>query len=134
MPAAPAARQPPVFPGEMRRTSQVEEIEAAAIGQTRIGGAIGMGIGDYLLKNRAEEDERWCGPSCGGDLAQGVAGDADHRRGQTRGGVKPADVRGRERAFGGGEVDAVGVGCDGDVGAGIDEQLRGRRVAVQGCD
>ena len=56
------------------------------------------------------------------DFGKRVAGDGDDWRWQPGGGVEFPDLRGRELAGGGGEVDSVSGGGDGNIGAGVDEE------------
>ena len=100
---------------------ELQQVEADAFGDQRVGVA---GDASDFLEDGAEEDDGGGGFAGGGDLVEGVAGDADDWLRQSGGGVEAADLRGGEFAGGGGEVDAVGSGGDGDVGAGVDEELR----------
>jgi hypothetical protein len=61
-----------------------------------------------------------------------VAGDADDGLWQAGCGVKLADLGGRELAGGCGQMDAGGCDGDGDVGAGVDEELRRLGACAEG--
>ena len=113
---------------------EVEQVQAAALGDESFGGLPRSRVKPDFFKHRAEENQRWRGRACVGDFVQRVAGDADHRFGPSGRSVKPADIRRCERAFGGGEVDAIGPRSDSHVGAGVDQHLRRGRVRAQGIE
>lgn len=100
----------------------------AAGGGQELDASAGGGIcGDCFLEDRAEEDKvgpRLFGWGCRmGDFLKRMAREADGGGRQADVGVELADLRGSEGAGAGGEVDAVGVGGDGDVGTGVDEEF-----------
>lgn len=95
--------------------------EGAGLGQ---GGEAG-GWGVSLAEDGAEEDEAGRVEVGGEDLAARVAGAADDRVRQAVGAVEMPDLRGSEAAGVGGEMDAVGAGGEGYIGAGVDEEAGG---------
>jgi hypothetical protein len=91
-----------------------------------------------LPEDGGEEDAVYAIVAGAGDLGQGVAGDGDDGRRQPSGGVEVADLRGSQFTRGGGEVDAVGGCGDGDVQAGVEQELCGggerfEEVSGEGC-
>jgi hypothetical protein len=59
------------------------------------------------------------------DLGEGVAGEGDRGFGCAGGEVEVANLDGGELVWRGGEVDTMGASCEGDVGAGVEQQARG---------
>jgi hypothetical protein len=94
-----------------------EALEALA-GKRRLAG-------ERLFEDRGEEDGVRVGLPGVVDFFEGVAGESEEGRGKVGFGEEGADLGGGELAGGGGEVDAMGSGGEGDVGPGVEQETGG---------
>jgi len=75
-----------------------------------------------LFEDRTEEDQAGAVRVGAVDVGEGMAGDADGGLGAARGLEELPDLPRGELLAAAGQVDAVGAGGNGDIGAGVDEQ------------
>ena len=82
--------------------------------------------GDGFFEDRSEEDGRNGLGASVLNFGKGVTGDGDYRVGQVGLGVTAADVGSGWLVWGGGEMDTLRGGSDGNAGIGVDEETSGR--------
>ena len=81
-------------------------------------------IGEGFFKDGGEENGVGMVFMSAAHVFEGVAGGGDDWRRETDCSVEAADLGWGELVRCGGEVDSGSAGCEGDVGAGVDQQLR----------